>query len=151
MASNSRLAIAVHTAGILALRGSEPVTSEMVAASVGTNPVVVRRIVGSLVRSGIVEVRKGTGGGSTLTRPPELITIADIYTALDEDDLFQVPKLGKDHGCPVGRAVRPLLQDLFGGAEKALVDYLRGISLADVTRMLGSKMSTDFCGQKGND
>jgi len=140
MASNSRLAIAVHTAGILAMNERAPVTSEMIASSVGTNPVVIRRIVGSLVKGGIVDVRKGTGGGSLLTRAPKDITIGDIYEALDEDDLFQVPELGAEHSCPVGRAVRPILKDLFSGAEDALVAYLRTVSLQDLIVILGEKL-----------
>ena len=140
MASNSRLAIAVHTAGILALNERAPVTSEIIAFSVGTNPVVIRRIVGSLVKGGIVDVRKGTGGGSLLTRAPRDITIGDIYEALDEDDLFQVPELKAEHSCPVGRAVRPILKDLFSGAEDALLGYLRRVSLEDLIGLLGDAL-----------
>jgi Rrf2 family protein len=145
MASNSRLAIAIHTAGILALRGNDPVTSELIATSVGTNPVVVRRIVGCLVRSGIVDVRKGAGGGAYLTRSPELVTIADIYSALDEDELFQLPGLGEQHDCPIRNAVRPILRDLFSGAEEALTTYLKGVSLADLTKMLGNEVLGGLC------
>ena len=48
MAANSRFAVAVHAATTLAYRqarGAEYVSSEELAASVRTNPVVVRRII----------------------------------------------------------------------------------------------------------
>ncbi len=151
MGSNSRLAVAVHTAGILALRGRQPVTSDMVATSVGTNPVVVRRIIGCLVKSGIAEVRKGSGGGAFLTRPANAITIADIYAALGEDELFQVPSLGKEHECPIGRAVRPILHQLFSGAEEAMIGYLAGINLEDLIKMLGEDIPDGICGEISDD
>ena len=103
MASNSRLAIAVHSAGLLALSDETPMTSETIAKSAGTNAVVVRRIIGALTKAGIVEVRKGSGGGARLTRGPGSISLAEIYDALEEDKLFLVPELGPAHGCPVGR------------------------------------------------
>ncbi len=143
MASNSRLAIAVHTAGVLALRDASPVASEMIARSVGTNPVVVRRIVGSLVKGGIVEVRKGTGGGAFLLRKPENISLGDIYRALGEDELFQVPELAEDHECPVGKTVRPVLDELFKGAEDALMDHLDRVSLADVISLVVKRLPPD--------
>ena len=143
MASNSRLAIAVHTAGIIALGRCEPVSSELIARSAGTNPVVVRRIVGSLVKGGLVKVRKGTGGGAYLLRPAEKISLADIYLALEEDELFQVPELGSDHECPVGKAVRPVLEELFRGAEEAMVRHLADLNLQDVISIVLNKLPAD--------
>lgn len=140
MASNSRLAMAVHTAGILALNEKVPVTSEMIATSVGTNPVVIRRIIGCLVKGGIVDVRKGAGGGSLLTRAPSDISIGDIYDALDEDHLFQVPSLGETHSCPIGRAVRPILSEIFQGAEGAVVRYLGSVTLEDLIGMIADRL-----------
>ena len=102
MASNSRLAIAIHTVGIIAFLGGKRVTSRIIAGSVNTNPVVIRRIIASLVKQGLVEVQMGAGGGSRLTRPPEKITLADIYIALEEGKIFDVPILDDSHQCPIG-------------------------------------------------
>ena len=44
--TNTRFALAVHVAALLAHADPEPVTSETMAASVQTNPVVVRRVLG---------------------------------------------------------------------------------------------------------
>ena len=41
-------------------------TSEYIAGSVNTNPVVIRRLLGSLRGAGIVESRTGVGGGWSL-------------------------------------------------------------------------------------
>ena len=145
MASNSRLAIAIHTVGVLAFVGERSVTSTIIAQSVNTNPVVIRRIIGSLVKHGIVEVQMGTGGGSRLTRAPEKITLADIYLALEEGEVFDVPIL-EDSPCPIGQTVRPVLRKVLGEAENALLQQLGRVSLANVMGMIAKKLPKDFCG-----
>lgn len=145
MASNSRLAIAIHTAGMLAFGDRIPMTSKMIAGSADTNPVVIRRIIGSLVKHNIVEVKMGTGGGSRLTKRPKEITIAEIYLALEEGEIFNVPELDDSHGCPVGKIVRPVLRKLFGEAEDCLVDKLRGKTLQDLMSDIRKQLPKDFC------
>src|SRR5690349_10690467 len=56
MAANSRLTIAVHALAWLALAqrgGRQRLTSDQVAASVNTNPVIIRRSLGELRRAGL--------------------------------------------------------------------------------------------------
>lgn len=145
MASNSRLAIAVHSAGLLAIAGETPMTSESLALSSRTNPVVVRRIVGALAKAGIVGVKKGAGGGAYLLREPEDISLADIHDALGECELFAVPDLGPSHECPVGKIVRPVLEQYFGSAENAMKEYLAKVSLQDVIDSVRIRMSGGEC------
>ncbi len=85
MAANSRLTIATHALAWLALaqrRGQEVLTSEQVAASVNTNPVIIRRSLGDLRRAGLVEVRHGAGAGWSLARGPEEITLLEVHDAV---------------------------------------------------------------------
>jgi len=145
MASNSRLAIAIHTAGLLAFGEEMPMTSTMIAKSVDTNPVVIRRIIGSLVKHGLVEVKMGTGGGSRLTKEPEEISIAEIYLALEEGEIFNVPELDGSHGCPIAKLVRPVLIRVFGDAENSLLAELRNNTLRDVIDDMREKLPKDFC------
>jgi Rrf2 family protein len=140
MAGNSRLAIAVHIAGMLSFGGCEPLTSEMIARSVGTNPVVVRRIIGLLTRAGIVSVRKGASGGASLAKPAEAISLGEIYRALGEKTVFDVPELGGGHQCPVGRIVRPILSHVFRSAEDAMAKRLGEVSLAELIGQVRTKM-----------
>ena len=56
VAANSRMTIAVHALAWLALaqqRGHAVLTSSQVAASVNTNPVIIRRCLGDLRRAGL--------------------------------------------------------------------------------------------------
>ena len=68
---SSRMAVAVHVLAYLAWRRDEPITSERMASSVNTNPVVVRRIMGSLRNAGLVSVQPGVGGSAQLAREPQ--------------------------------------------------------------------------------
>lgn len=142
MASNSRLAIAIHTMGMIAATGGcGNVKSESIAQSVGTNAVVVRRIIGSLVKHGLIEVQMGTGGGSRITRAPNEITLAEIYLALDEGSLFQVPVLEDDHCCKMGVVVRPVISEILLEAENDMVKRLESVTLADLMTKVRTKLN----------
>lgn len=143
--ANSRLAIAIHTAGMLAFGNEIPMTSKIIAESVDTNPVVIRRIIGSLVKHGLVEVKMGTGGGSRLTKSPKEITLAEIYLALEEGEIFNVPEIKEKHNCPLAKIVRPILCKFFGEAENGLIEKLQNRTLQDVLSDIRKKLPEDFC------
>ena len=135
MAANSRLTIAVHALAWLALaqrRGRQQLTSDQVAASVNTNPVIIRRSLGDLRRAGLVSVRRGAGPGWSLARRPEDITVLDVYDAVDSRPLFALHHTEPNLECPVGRGIRPALHGVYDGAEQALRAELGGTSIADV-------------------
>lgn len=75
MGSNSRYTVAVHTLLFLKDPGGEWVTSDWIAGSVNTNPVVTRRILRGLQAAGLVEGQKGARGGYRLRRPAGEITM----------------------------------------------------------------------------
>jgi Rrf2 family protein len=137
MAANSRLTIAVHALAWLALaqrRGRSVLTSERVAASVNTNPVIIRRSLGDLRRAGLVAVRHGAGAGWSLARPPEEITVLDVYDAVEQEPLFGMHRTEPNLECLVGRGIRPALGHVYGEVEQALRRELGRTSIADVLR-----------------
>lgn len=137
MAANSRLTIAVHALAWMALarrRGQELLTSDEVAASVNTNPVIIRRSLGDLRRAGLVEVRRGAGAGWSLAREPQDITMLDVYDAVEHEPLFALHHSEPNLECPVGRGIRPALGQVYGEMEQALRRELAGTSIADVLR-----------------
>jgi len=137
MAANSRLTIAVHALAWLALaqrQGRDLLTSDQVAASVNTNPVIIRRSLGTLRRAGLVEVRHGAGAGWSLARAPERITLLEVYDAVEHEPLFGMHHTEPNLECPVGNGIRPALDHLYGGVEQAVRRELRRTSIADVLR-----------------
>lgn len=140
MAGNSRLATAIHVAGMLSFSEKLPLTSEAIAQSCNTNAVVIRRIIGQLTRHGLVAVKMGTGGGSRLTKSASEITLGEIYAALEEGSIFEVPQFEEAHHCEVGKIVRPVLANVLHEAEQGLVEKLNQITLADVIIKVKEKM-----------
>ena len=132
---SSRVAVAVHVLAYLAWRRDEPSTSEQVAASVNTNPVVVRRLVGALRNAGMVTVQPGVGGGATLAREPGDITLLDVYRAVeDADGLFSLHPQQPCRDCGVGANIQEVLQGVFCRAERALEEVLAQVTVEDVGR-----------------
>ncbi|GAA1614906.1 Rrf2 family transcriptional regulator [Catellatospora bangladeshensis] len=137
MAANSRLTIAAHALAWMALsqqRGQDLLTSDQVAASVNTNPVIIRRSLGDLRRAGLVDVRHGAGAGWSLARSPQDITMLDVYDAVEQDPLFAMHRTEPNLECPVGRGIRPALGGVYGEIEQALRRELQRTTIADVLR-----------------
>lgn len=145
MAANTRFAVAIHAMGMLAFGDELHVTSDDIAKSIRTNPVVVRRLLAQLTRQGLVMIKLGAGGGARLTRPPEHITLSDIYLALEEGPLFQVPLLGETHECPVGRSVGPVLTGILLRAEQGLLAELQAVTLSQVIGKVIRRMKSQGC------
>jgi len=86
------------------------VTSEMVAESVGTNPVVIRNIYGELKKAGILYIQRGTGT-TELAKSPNEITLWDVYQAVETaavDEMFKFSDT-LSGACPIGSSIRELL------------------------------------------
>ena len=95
MAANSRFAVAVHALALIAWEPDARHCSREIAASVATNPVVIRRLLAQLARAGIVESTHGSKGGFRLARPAAKVTLHDVYRAVEEGGFFALaPKSG---------------------------------------------------------
>jgi DNA-binding IscR family transcriptional regulator len=128
----TRFAVALHILTLIAKDPAEDSTSARLAWSIGTNPVVVRRISGLLARAGLITVQRGPGGAS-LARPAAAITLRDVWRAIhpEKESLLRV------HGrtnpaCPVGRRMPGLLRTRFDQAEVAMLDNLGRTTLAEL-------------------
>ena len=76
MQISSRFTMAIHMFACIDTFSDQKMTSDFMAASIGTNPVIVRKILQQLKAAGLIEVARGTGG-VTITRPLEQITFLD--------------------------------------------------------------------------
>lgn len=137
MGANSRLTMAAHALAWIELNarmGGEVATSEQIAHSVNTNPVVIRRLLGTLRGAGLVESRRGAGAGWRLRRPAESINLAEVYRAVEDDSRFALHPALPNQKCPVGHGIRSALTPVYDAAEQALSDQLARTSVADVLR-----------------
>ncbi|MEQ9364018.1 MAG: Rrf2 family transcriptional regulator [Leptospirales bacterium] len=132
MAANLQFSMAVHVLAALAYNRGRLLSSEEIATSVGTNPVVIRRLTARLARAGIVETRRGKEGGVQLARSPGEICLSEVHLALDEESAFSVhPNPGK-RSCVVNRKIKGILQGICDDVEDAVEDRLAAYSLCDV-------------------
>jgi Rrf2 family protein len=133
---NSRFTVAVHLLALMSA-GRErcsgaALTSEIAAESVNTNPVVVRRILGSLRKAGMVSSHPGPTGGWLLVQEPQVITLRDVYRAVEEESLFSMHHRPPSNHCAVGRNIQDTLETYFGEAECAMQTKLAERTIADV-------------------
>lgn len=132
MTRSSRFATAVHILTLLATEKDEPLTSEYVAASVNTNPVVIRRLLRMLAEAGLVSSSPGGSGGSRLAREPRQITLYDAYSAVESGPLFGEHSQRPNPRCPVGKNIAGVLEPRVEAAEQAAAAALRKTTVADL-------------------
>jgi DNA-binding IscR family transcriptional regulator len=124
--------MAVHVMTVLAYKKQEPVTSRFLAASVNTNPVVIRRLLLALQAARLVTTRRGAGFGSRLTRAPGRIDLAQIYRAVETEAPFAFPRGKPNQDCPVGQCIQEELREVFLAGCSALEREFGKTTLADI-------------------
>lgn len=135
MGISSRFAVAIHILALLEQFKDEHTTSTFIAGSVNTNPVVIRRILGMLVKAGLVEVKAGVGGAS-LTKPLTDVSLFDIYeavSAIGEGDLFSIHEQPNPL-CPVGGNIQVVLEDTLGKIQHTMELALRSVTMDDIMK-----------------
>jgi Rrf2 family protein len=116
---NTRFAVATHILTLLHAEGGRPVNSEYLAASVNTNPALIRRLLAQLARAGLTRSQMGANGGAQLARPAGEITLLDVYRAVDDDGLLVGIHDSASPLCPVGRNIHGVLKGRLRAAQAA--------------------------------
>ena len=124
--------MAVHVLAVLAYKEGDRVNSALLAASVNTNPVIVRRLLLALQKAKLVDTCKGAGSGSRLSRSPRRINLAEVYRAVEASEAFATPSRKPNAACPVGHCIKKTLEKVFASAQNAMERDLEKTSLADV-------------------
>jgi Rrf2 family protein len=134
MNTNQRFAVSVHILTLLAASDGS-LTSEAIAESVDTNPVVIRRTMASLREHRLVGSRPGVNGGWHLLRTPDKIGLCEIYRSLEQEDVLAM-HAHPNKRCRVGAHIKDALSEAFTAAqtemEKALGNYTVANILEDV-------------------
>lgn len=139
MQISSRFTMAIHMFACIDTFTDQKMTSDFMAGSIGTNPVIIRKILQQLKAAGLIEVSRGTGG-VTITRPLEQITFLDIYKAVEctpEEQLFHFHE-NPNSNCPVGKNIHRVLDNRLLEVQKAMEEKLSQITLADVKNDVAS-------------
>ena len=130
MNNNSRYTVAIHMLTLLAHCGPDPLTSEYIAGSVNTNPVVIRRLLACLRAARLVSSQGGPGGGWQLLMDPKTITLREVLLAVDGAALFPLHSSAPNPCCPIGRSIQTILAGVFQAAQEALEADLERTTIA---------------------
>ncbi len=136
MSANSRLTLAIHTLTWLASYRDtyEFATSERIARSVKTNPVILRGLLGMMEKRHLVNVQHGSNAGWRIARNPQEITLLDVYRAVKPDKLFSLHRTQPNQLCLIGRGIRSPLEQVYSHAQSALDIELARTTIADILR-----------------
>lgn len=131
MAANSRFSQALSIMTHLAYNAGHAMTSAQLAKSLGTNAVVVRRLLGQLRDAGLVSCHTGKAGGCQVARTLGSISLFDIYSAVEGGTPFGIPHLPEHKSCAVSCKMKSILSSVLAEAERAVATSLNGIRLSD--------------------
>lgn len=132
MKRDSRLSGVLHVLLHMAEQDG-PVTSEVLARAMATNPVVIRRVMAGLRDQGYVRSEKGHGGGWTIACDLSKVTLRDIYDALGSPSLLAIGNRTEAPGCLVEQVVNAALDQAFADAEALLLARLGEVTLAGLS------------------
>ena len=131
MQISSRFTIALHIfACVEVFKDEYRITSDFLAGSINTNPVIIRKILTKLKSAGLIAVTRGTGGIEVI-KPLKEITFYDVYVAiepLENNKLFNFHK-NPNPECPVGKNIHKLLDSKMETIQKAMEDEMKKYTL----------------------
>ena len=146
MQISSRFTIATHMLIILALEGKkQKLTSDILAGSVGVNPVIIRKTLSQLKNAGLISVARGTGGADII-KDLEDISLFDIYCAVEclgkSGQLFSFHDKPNPE-CPIGKNIHNVLDNRLEAIQKAMEAELAQTSLDEVVAATEKEMAKD--------
>lgn len=138
MQISSRFTVALHIFTFVdAFKDEYKVTSDFLASSINTNPVIVRRLLAKLKKAGLIKVARGPGG-IEVTRPLSEISFLDVYEAIETEnktDIFRFHE-SPNPECPVGRNIHNLLDGKLTAIQTAMKNEMRKYTIGDLSSEL---------------
>ncbi len=126
--------MAVHALALLA-QSEEGYPSELIAGSVNTHAVFLRRVLRRLAQAGIIEAREGRGGGYRLARAAGRINLAEVYRAMESEGPLSPSPAEPNGRCPVGAGMRDAFASTMEAAREAVEEALSRRTVDDVARV----------------
>ena len=135
MQISSRFTVALHILTCVEMfKDQYKITSDFLAGSINTNPVIIRKILTQLKNAGLITVARGTGGVNP-TRPLNEISFYDVYEAIEpveNGDLFSF-HTSPNPQCPVGRIIHNLLDDKLKAIQLAMEAEMKKYTIEDLS------------------
>lgn len=129
MRITTRGQLAVSAMTDLALRQKiRPVALSTISARQGTSLSYLEQLFSALRRAGLVDSTRGPGGGYTLARRADQVSVAEIIIAVENlkaDDLHNL-------GASQAAQVKSMTGDLWTTFNARVMDYLQSVTLQDL-------------------
>jgi len=93
------------------------------------------KAVAALAAAGVVETRRGTGGGAALAKPAEQLRLGDIVAVLEQGSALVECFQPDGNRCVITPSCR--LKVALSGAKQRFIDDLNRYSLADIALPAG--------------
>lgn len=120
--------LALHTAALLAAEPEKTQRTRDLARTLDASEAHLAKVLQRLGRAGIVDARRGPGGGYLLARAPERITLMEVYEAIEGPWNPPVCLMGRpDCSGPC------ILGGLLSQVGRAAGDYFTGTRLSDIS------------------
>jgi len=131
MRVSTRFSDSVHILAYIDIYQKTKLSSETIASSIETSPVVVRRLMGILRESGLIETKKGSAE-PRLAKPTNEITLLDIYLAAEGDKQLFTLDTNTNPDCIVGGNIQKVLGSYYEDAKMAALKKFNDVSLQDI-------------------
>jgi Rrf2 family protein len=140
---------ALRAAVYLATRPGEPVTTEEVAERTRVKAPYLAKILQALTKKGLVKSQRGVGGGVTLAKAPEDLTILEVVNAVEPLQRITTCPLGlPTHGkrlCPLHKKLDSAIaavEEAFGSTTLAdiLAEPAASVPLCEIPDGFGSRI-----------
>ena len=133
MKDSARLSDAMHLLAFIYINPKQNLSSAVIAVSIHTNPSYVRQLMMALRKSGILKSTRGQAKPE-LTRPPELITMLDVYRAVEGSKPLLHLDTNINPDCNVGIHIQYTLREYYEKVQKTAEGEMANITLADIIR-----------------
>jgi DNA-binding IscR family transcriptional regulator len=137
MSDSQKFPVAAHALAYLAHKeafsSSAAVSSAALAASMPTNPVVVRRVTTMLAKAGLIATRAGANGGAWLLKPANAISLDQVLRAVNGCAHLGMPPPGAK-GCPIGQKIPKAVGAAILAADQAASERLSQIMISDLLK-----------------
>lgn len=131
MRYSHKLSDAVHILAYVVIYADGYLSSDAIAASIESNPSLIRRLMATLAKAGLLTTHPGTVAPE-LARPASSITLLDVYRAIeDNQQLLHVdPKTNPQ--CIVGGQIQATLNQAYRNVQQAAEAEMANITLQNL-------------------
>ncbi|MQS76346.1 Rrf2 family transcriptional regulator [Companilactobacillus halodurans] len=133
MRVSTKFSDSVHILAFIEIYKDQKLSSELIAKSIETSPVVVRRLMGNLRNADLIDTKKGTAEAK-LSKDSDKITLLDIYLAVEGNKKLFTVDSHTNSNCIVGGNIQKVLSSYYEDAQMAALRKFNDVTLQDITK-----------------